>query len=124
MVVYSAIIIEVSVFYPDVLNSDVPLFEGKPQYTRYDMQLTKLVKQLDMQLKILGSEAGYIGSHSCCKGVATMLAAGCTVSPPIVTLCIWEWQVLGGVKYKYIFIKKADDKYIRSCASFLDQLKK
>ena len=81
----------------------MPIFEGTSQYTQYDTQLTKLVKQLDTQLKRLGFEAGYLGSHSCSKGVATMVAAGCTVYPPIFALCILVEWVLGGLKDKYLF---------------------
>ena len=43
----------------------------------------KLAKQLDTQLKRLVFEAGDLGSHYCRKEVAKMLAAGCTVTPPI-----------------------------------------
>ena len=74
--------------YPDVLNGDVKKIEGKLRYTQYDTQLKKLVKQLDIQPKIIGFEAGDIGYHSCHKGVAAMVAAGCTVYHPIVALCI------------------------------------
>ena len=67
--------------YPNVLKGDVPLFEGKPQYTQYATWLKKIVKQLDTQLKRLAFEAGYLGPHSCCKVVAKMVAAGYTVYP-------------------------------------------
>ena len=40
----------------------------------------KLVEQLDTQLKILGFEAGDLVPHSCRKGAAIMVSAGCTVS--------------------------------------------
>ena len=75
--------------YPGVLKGDVPLFEGKSQYTQYAMQLTKPVKQLDTQLKIVGFEAGALGSHLCRKGVAQMVYSGCTVSHTILALFIW-----------------------------------
>ena len=84
----------------------------------------KLVKQLDTQLKRLGFEAGDLGSHSYHKGVATMVASGCTVSPPIFALCIQAGWFLGGVKDKYLFREKSGDQYIGCCASCLDQLKK
>ena len=102
----------------------MPLFKGKSQYTQYATQLTKTVKQLDMQLKRLGFEAGDIGSHSCHKGVATMVAAGCTVYPPIVALCIQVGWVLGEVKDKYLFRDGSGDQYGGRYASCLDQLKK
>ena len=74
--------------YPDVLNGDVPLFEGKSQYTQYATWFMKLAKQLDTQLKILGFESGDLGPHSCCKEVATMLSAGYTLNTHISALCI------------------------------------
>ena len=83
--------------------------KGKPQYTRYSTRLTKLVKQLDTQLKRLVFEAGDLGYYSCHKGMATMVAAGCTVSPPIVALCIRAGWILGGVKDQYLFRDKAGD---------------
>ena len=55
------------------------------------------------------------------KGVATMVAAGCTVSPPIVSLCLRAGWTLGGVKDKYLFRKNAGDQYVGRCASCLDQ---
>ena len=86
--------------YPDLLKCDVPIFEGKLQCTRYATQLTKLFKQLDMHLKIIGFEVGYLGSHSCSKGVAKMVATVCIVYHPIFALCIWAVWVLGEVKDK------------------------
>ena len=87
------------------------------------MQLMKLVKQFDTQLKRLGFEAGDLGTHSCRKGVAKMVATGYTVSPPIVALCIWEGSVLDGMKDNYLFGDKSSDQYVEICASCLDQLK-
>ena len=86
--------------------------------------MTKLVKQLDTQLKIIGFEEGYLGSHYCQKGVATIVDAGCTMTPPIVALFIQTGWFLGGVKEKYLFRDKASDQYVRHCTSLLDQLQK
>ena len=76
--------------------------------------MTNLVKKLDTQLKKLGFEERYIKYHSCCKGVATMVASGCTVYSPIEALFIQEGWVLGGVKYKYLFREKSGDNYLGS----------
>ena len=106
---------------PGVFNGDVTLLKGKSQYTRYATQFTKPVTQLDTQLKILGFETGDLGYHSCRKGVATMLDAGCAVYPHIVALYILEGWVLGVVKYTYLFRKKSGDNYVGRYASCLDQ---
>ena len=80
--------------YPDVLNVNVQMFEGRSQYKRCDTRLMKLVKYLDTQLKRLDFEVGDLGSYYCHKGVATMVAAGCTVYIPIFALCFWVGWVL------------------------------
>ena len=110
--------------FPGVLKGDLPISKGKSHYTRYDMLLPIRVKQLETQIKILGFEAGDLGSHSCCKRVATMVATGCTLYPPIVVLFIWAGWVFGGVKDNYLFRDRSGDKYAGRCASCLDQLKK
>ena len=60
-----------------------------------------------------------LGNHSCCNGVATMIATGCTVLPPIVSICVREGWVVGGVKNKYPRIESAGDQHVGRCASCL-----
>ena len=72
----------------------------------------------------MGYEPGDLGIHSNRKGVATMIASGCTVSPPISPLCIRAGWVLGGSKDKYIFRESAGDQYVGRCGSCLDMLSK
>ena len=110
--------------YPDVLQGGVPLFEGANQYRRYNTRFLNLLDECKDDLKIFGFDKDDLGSHSCRKGVATMIAAGCTVSPPIVALCIRAGWALGGVKDKYLFRENAGDQYVGRCASCLDQLTK
>ena len=111
--------------YPDILQGDVPLFEGESQYRRYCNTFLNLVEgELSPELKRLGYEAGNLGTHSSRKGVATMVACGCTVSPPISSLCIRAGWIMGGVKDKYIKRENAGDQYVGRCASNLDQLVK
>ena len=50
-----------------------------------------------------GYEPCDFGSHSCRKGVATWVAAGCNVSPPVISLCLRAGWYLGGVKNRYLF---------------------
>jgi hypothetical protein len=110
--------------YPDVLKGDVPLFEGNSQYNRYATRFMKLVKELEIPLKEFGFKQGDLGTHSLRKGVASMVAGGCTVSPPIIPLCIRAGWVIWGVKDKYLFRESAGDQYVSRCASCLDQLTK
>ena len=76
-----------------------------------------MVKSCASGLKLLGFEPGDLGTHSSRKGVATMIAAGYTISPPIASLCIRAGWVMGGVKDKYIFRENGGDQYVSRCAS-------
>ena len=50
--------------------------------------MMQLYKDLKDDLKEYGLTPEGLGSHSARKGVGTMVAAGCTVGPPIVSLCL------------------------------------
>ncbi|KAL7550473.1 LOW QUALITY PROTEIN: hypothetical protein ACHAWF_014863 [Thalassiosira exigua] len=103
--------------YPDVLKGDVPLFEGTSQYQRYSARMLKLYEKNKNELRALGTNYKNLGSHSARKGVGSMVAAGCTVGPPIVSLCLRAGWTLGGVKDKYLFRENAGDMYVGRCAS-------
>ena len=74
--------------YPEVFKGGIPLFEGSQQYNHYSGIFRCLMKSCDPHLKFLGFEANDLASHSCHRGVDTMIAAGCTVSPLIASLYI------------------------------------
>ena len=65
---------------------------------------------------------GNLGTHSYIKGVEYMVAAGCTVSPPIVSMSIRAGWVMGGVKDKYLKRESAGYQYIGRGASVLDHI--
>ena len=110
--------------YPEVLKGDMPLFEGNAQYNRYAMIYTKAIVDLEADLNRLGFVKEDLGSHSNRKGVATMVASGCTVSPSIVAICIRAGWAMGGVKDKYLNRADAGDQYVGRCASLLSQVTK
>ena len=89
--------------YSDVCSKGAPLFEGTSQYNRYTKMFHSFVRNHAERLRDMGVKPGDLGTHSVRKGVATMVASGCTVSPPIVSLCIRVGWVMGGVKDKYLF---------------------
>ena len=78
------------------------------------------VSKQAIRLRQLGVKPGGLGTHSVRKGVATMVAAGCTVSPPIVSLCLRVGWIMGGVKDKYLFYEAAGDHYVGRCATTLN----
>ena len=110
--------------YPQLLKEDSSLFQGTSQYNRYAKLFLQLIADNRIELQQLGVEEGDLGTHSCRKGVATMVAAGCTVSPPIVSICVRAGWVMGGVKDRYLKRESAGDQYVGRCAAGLDQLSK
>ena len=76
------------------------------------------------ELQLLGVEEWDLYTHSCRKGVATIVAAGCTVSPPIVSICIRAGWVMGGVKDRYLKRELAGNQYACRCAAGMYQLSK
>ena len=110
--------------YPAILAGKSPLFEGSDQYSRYSKIFAAVVTKHMPELKLLGVKAGELGSHSSRKGVATMVAAGCTASPPIVSICLRAGWVMGGVKDRYLKHERAGDQYVGRCANCSDQNKK
>ena len=75
---------------------DIPLFQGLNQFARHSRLFFILVKDNVYELKTMGVGEGYLGTHSCSNGVSTMVAAGCTVYPPIVSVCIYTGWLMGG----------------------------
>ena len=78
------------------------LFQGSSQYNRYSILFNQLLKDKVVVLKTMGVDPGDLGTHSCCKRVGTMVTAGCTLSPPIVSICVRAGWTMGDVKDKYL----------------------
>jgi phage-related protein len=110
--------------FPDCIKTNASVFAGKSQYERYSKLFQGIIKKYESELKELGVGPGDLGTHSCRKGVATMVAGGCTVSPPIISLCIRAGWKMGGVKEKYLKYEAAGDQYVGRCAAGLNQLTK
>ena len=107
--------------YPESLCGNKPLFEGKDQYSHYCKIFSEVLKKNEEDLNLLGVEIGDLGSHSNRKGVATMVAGGCTCSPPIISICLRAGWVMGGVKDRYLKYASAGDQYVGRCANCSDQ---
>ena len=86
--------------YPQLLKDDSSLFQGTSQYNRYAKLFLQMISDNKSELQQLGVEEGDLGTHSCRKGVSTMVAAGCAVSPPIVSICVRAGWVMGGGELK------------------------
>ena len=98
--------------YPQLLKEDASLFQETSQYNRYAKLFLQVISENKAELQMLGVEDGDLGTHSCCKGGATMVSAGCNVSPPIVSICVRAGWVMGGVKDRYLRRESAGNQYI------------
>ena len=99
------------------MMNNASLFQGSSQYDRYSKKFAKSLLKHEDAVTGMGVKICDLGTHSCRKGVSTMVAAGCTVSPPIVSICVRAGWVIGGVKYKYLKRESAGDQHVGRCAS-------
>jgi len=108
--------------YPELLSSNSSLFPGNHQYDRFSKSFAKLLLGFERDLAVHGVKPSDLGTHSTRKGVATSVSAGCTMSPPIVSVCIRAGWVMGGVKDRYLKYEAAGDQFVGRCAACLDLL--
>ena len=73
---------------------------------------------------MLGIEDGDLGTHLCRKGVALIAASCCTFSPPIASMCVRTYWVMGWFKDSYIQRESDSKQYVGRCATGLDHLNK
>ena len=64
------------------------------------------------------------GTHSICKGTETFFSTGCTVLPPIASICFHTNWLIERLKDRYIKYKKACDQFVGRAVSGLPILKK
>ena len=69
----------------------------------------KVITDNQDKFEILGVKVGSIASHSARKGVATLAASGCTVSPSMASICNRARWKMGGTRDKYIKYESARD---------------
>jgi hypothetical protein len=110
--------------FPQVLSSNSSLFPGRSQYERFNDEFHSLLDKYSDDLSKFGVEKGDFGTHSTRKGVATAIAAGSTMAPPITSLCIRAGWTMGGVKDRYLKYEAAGDQFVGRAAACLDLLSK
>ena len=72
----------------------------------------------------MGVEKNTLGTHSCRKGAITIVSTGCTVSPPISSICLRAGWTLGTIKDRYIHYNKSGDQFCGRCVTGISSLKK
>ena len=53
-----------------------------------------------------------------------MVSTGCTVSPPMASICLRDAWSMGNVKYRYIHYEKAGDQFTGRCCTGISSLTK
>lgn len=110
--------------FPHIFKGKKSLFEGSNQYNRYSKIFMEVLAENEEEFKRLGVSYGDLGTHSARKGVGTLIAAGCTVSPPIVSLCLRMGWTIGGVKERYLKLADAGDQAVGRRANLSDPHRK
>ena len=71
----------------------------------------RVIKENIDEFRLLGVDEHTLGSHSCRKGAITIVSTGCTVSPPMASICLRAGWSMGNVKDRYIHYEKAGDQF-------------
>ena len=97
--------------YPDLLNGIFPLFPGNNQYDRFIKIFHRVIHENKETFHILGVEEHSLGYHLCHKGAINMCLYGCTVFPPMASICLKYVCIMGPVKDRYIHYKNSGDQF-------------
>ena len=98
------------------------LFPGGNQYKRFMSAFHNIIKENADELARLGVEPGDLGSHSARKGACSFASAGCTVSPPMASICLRACWSMGPVKERYLHYEKAGDQFLGRAVSGLNMM--
>ena len=109
---------------PDLIKSDGPLFPGNDQYNRFIKIFNKVIEDNQDEFRLLGVDDKSLGSHSTRKGAITVVSTGCTVSPPMASICLRAGWSMGNVKDRYIHYEKAGDQYCGRAVTGISSLTK
>ena len=86
------------------------------------LKFSKLLLNQEDAVTGIGVKICDLCTHSCRNGVATMVATGCTVSPPIVSICVRVGWVMGGVNDKHLERESEGYQHVGRCSSCLPVL--
>ena len=105
---------------PSVLAGECKLFESSNPYQRYNKAFERVLFDNKEVFEEMGVDIYELGSHSVRKGSASRCAAGCTVSPPMASICLRAGWSMGPVKERYIHYEKAGDQFLGRAVTGLD----
>ena len=108
--------------HPDILTTNSKLFPGNHQYERFLKIFHKVINDNIEEFQSLGVEKGTLGAHSVRKGSITMVSSGCTVSPPMASICLRACWSIGPIKDRYIHYDKSGDHFVGRTATGISSL--
>ena len=100
------------------------LFPGKHQYDRFIKVFHRIIKVHEAEFRRFGVECGDLGSHSTRKGAITHVSSGCTVSPPMASICLRACWSMGPIKDRYIHYEKAGDQFVGRSVTTISSMTK
>ena len=69
----------------------------------------RVIKDNLDEFKLLGVKDHTLGSHSCRKGVITLVSNGCNASPEMASIFLRAGWSMGNAKERYIHCEKSGD---------------
>ena len=109
---------------PDILKNNGKLFPGDHQYERFIDIFHRVIDDNSQRFQSLGVAPRSLGSHSCRKGAISLVSSGCTVSPPMASICLRACWSMGPVKDRYIHYEKAGDQFVGRTVTGISSLLK
>ena len=110
--------------HPDLLNGNFPLLPVKNQYDRFIKVFRWVIHYNKDTFHIIGMEEHSLGSHTCRKVGTTMCSLGCTVSPPMASICLRDCWRMVPVKDQYVHYEKDGDQFTGGSVTIISSLRK
>ena len=107
---------------PIIINGQCHIFEGSGQYERFNRIFLEILGHPKYRQKFiaLGMPPKDFGTHSIRKGAVTFVSNGCTICPPIESICLRANWAIPGVMNRYIKYESSGDqftgKFVSGCS--------
>lgn len=108
---------------PCLLKGDCRIFLGDNQYHRFMKVFRNVLNHHREEFVEIGVNVDVLGSHSARKGAATLCSSGCTVAPPITSICLRAGWSMGNVKMRYLRHEVAGDQFCGRAVTGLNPIK-
>ena len=97
---------------PDILTTNSKLFPGNHQYEIFLKIFHKIINDNLEEFQSIVVDKVTLGYQSVRKGAITIVDSGCTVSPPMASICLRACWGMGPIKDRYIHYEKVGDQFV------------